>query len=445
VRILIYSINFSPELTGIGKYSGEMAEWLAGRGHQVRVVAAPPHYPQWRVFQGHSAWRYSRERIVAKDSFGKFDVFRCPVWVPRVPRSWKRVVHLLSFSLGSLPVMLRQISWRPDVVLLVAPTLICSPQALYVARLSGGVAWLHVQDFEVDAAFELKDFSSVLLRRAVQFLERGLIRRFARVSAISERMVERLSDKGIDTARSTLFPNWVNTSIIYPLPGPSPLRKELGIANDTVVALYSGSMGKKQGLDMLMLASHRLASRPDIQFVFCGDGPDREAFARTATKAGRVMLLPLQSVERLNDLLNLADVHLLPQLADAADLMMPSKLTGMMASGRAIVATAHAGTQVATVLEGRGMVTPPGDVDAFVTAVARLADDGQLRRAMGEDARKYAVDHMDQDEILSRFERSMLIASGHAAGTEQELGARPRGQSPAVESFAIVPGKAGDD
>lgn len=42
LRILIHGINFSPELTGIGKYSGEMAEWLAAQGHEVRVVTAPP-------------------------------------------------------------------------------------------------------------------------------------------------------------------------------------------------------------------------------------------------------------------------------------------------------------------------------------------------------------------------------------------------------------------
>lgn len=49
LRILIHGINFSPELTGIGKYSGEMGEWLAAQGHEVRVMTAPPYCPQWRV------------------------------------------------------------------------------------------------------------------------------------------------------------------------------------------------------------------------------------------------------------------------------------------------------------------------------------------------------------------------------------------------------------
>ncbi len=74
MRILILTLNYLPELTGIGKYNGEMADWLAARGHKVRVVAAPPYYPQWRVSQGYSSWRYRRE------SLGGVDVWRCPLW-----------------------------------------------------------------------------------------------------------------------------------------------------------------------------------------------------------------------------------------------------------------------------------------------------------------------------------------------------------------------------
>lgn len=55
MRILVYGINYSPELTGIGKYTGEMVEWMAGQGHEVRVVTAPPYYPQWQVGEHYSS------------------------------------------------------------------------------------------------------------------------------------------------------------------------------------------------------------------------------------------------------------------------------------------------------------------------------------------------------------------------------------------------------
>ena len=57
MKILVYGINYSPELTGIGKYTGEMVEWMARQGHDVRVITAPPYYPQWKVGERYSAWR----------------------------------------------------------------------------------------------------------------------------------------------------------------------------------------------------------------------------------------------------------------------------------------------------------------------------------------------------------------------------------------------------
>jgi colanic acid biosynthesis glycosyl transferase WcaI len=268
-----------------------------------------------------------------------------------------------------------------------------------------------MQDFEVDAAFQLADFSSNQLNRWVRSLERFILLHFNRISSISARMIERLSAKGVDPARAVLFPNWVDTSVIYPMLASSPLRQELGIPAEATVVLYSGNMGKKQGLELLVDASRRLIERTDIRFVFCGDGSYRQTFVQMTTKSENVIILPLQPTERLNDLLNLADIHVLPQVSGAADLVMPSKLTGMMASGRAIVATALPGTQLFGVLEGRGIVTPPGDVDAFVAALIQLADMPSLRRRIGDEARSYAISHLNRDLILHQLLKACGVSS----------------------------------
>jgi len=178
VKILIHGINFAPELTGIGKYSGEMAEWLAERGHDVRVVTAPPYYPQWRIAEGY-ANRWGREQC------GNLGVYRCPLWVPARPSGLKRLLHLASFAVSSFPIMLSQCFWRPDVVMVVEPALMCAPQALLVARLSGARGWLHVQDFEVDVAFDLGMIRDGWLRKFVSGIEQWLMRRFDRISTLS--------------------------------------------------------------------------------------------------------------------------------------------------------------------------------------------------------------------------------------------------------------------
>ena len=397
MKILIHGINYFPELTGIGKYSGEMATWLAARGHAVRVVAAPPYYPDWKIGKAYSGWRYAKETIAG------VTVIRCPLWVPAKPSGLKRLVHLASFALAGLPVMLAQMFWRPDVVLVIAPALFCAPQAALVARLCGAKAWLHIQDFEVDAAFELGLLRGRGLRKLVATLERWLLRRFDVVSSISERMVALLAGKGVAPGQMLLFPNWVDISAISPLAGPSPFRAELGLAPDAVVVLYAGNMGNKQGLELLPQVAALLLDRLDIQFVFCGNGAGRPDLLQGCAALPNVRFLDLQAVERLNDLLGLADIHLLPQRAGAADLVMPSKLTGMLASGRAILATASPETQIFYVLEGCGLVVPPASPDLMAEGLCRLADDAPLRARLGKAARAYAEQHLDKERVLLRF------------------------------------------
>ena len=422
MRILIHGINFSPELTGIGKYTGEMAEWLAAQGHEVRVVTAPPYYPHWKITDGFAnVW--SKSEFIALDNcsgistnYGKLVIYRCPLWVPAKPSGIKRILHLASFALSSLPVMLSQIFWRPQVVWVVQPALFCAPQAWLVARLCGAKAWLHIQDYEVDAAFDLGLLKGATARGLVAFAERWLMRRFDKVSTISQRMLDKAVAKGVALNQLVLFANWVNINAITPkclaaeneISSANHFRRQLGIAQNTVVALYSGNMGNKQGLEILAQVASLLRTSPNIAFVFCGNGAGRPALVDLCAGLRNVQFLDLQPVELLGDLLGLADIHLLPQRADVADLVMPSKLTGMLASGRCVVATAHAGTELANVVQNCGLVVPPEQAQLFAKAIANLAGNAELRASLGAAGRAYAEAYLNIDAVLGKFEAELV-------------------------------------
>lgn len=401
MRILIVGINYAPELTGIGKYTGEMAGWLVAAGHEVRIVTAPPYYPEWRVADGYAAWRYSRE-VQAGVS-----IWRCPIWVPTQPSGLKRLLHLASFALSSLPVMVCHLFWRADVILAIEPPLFCAPAAWACARLTGARAWLHVQDFEVDAAFELGILRAPWLRSIVSKLESWLMRRFDRVSTISPNMVQRLIQKKLAAEKAVLFTNWVDIDAIFPLNVPSAMRQQLGIASESSVALYSGNMGEKQGLEIVLESAASLVGEKDIQFVLCGDGAVRQRLQQKYAGLPNVLWLPLQPLERLNDLLNMANIHLLPQRSGAEDLVMPSKLTGMLASGRPVVATATKGTQIAEVLLDCGVVVEPDNVEHFASAILQLARDVTRRAVLGEHAREYALRNWAKERVMQEFDRQL--------------------------------------
>lgn len=397
MKILVYSVNFSPELTGIGKYSGEMAAWLADRGHQVRAVVAPPYYPQWEVDPAY------RRRPYRRELWKNVLVWRSPLWVPKEPGGLKRVLHLISFAITSLPIMLIQIYWRPDLVITVAPAFVCTPAALLTARLCGAHSWLHVQDFEADIAFRMNLLKGKRLERVVLSIERWLMRRFDSVSSISCRMVERLLEKGVSPKRVRFFPNWVDMRHIRPTAAASAYRAQLGIAPDAIVVLYSGSLSGKQGLMVVPATAARLAGRNDIVFVVCGDGMMKPQLEAAAAGLPNVRFIPLQPFERLGDLLCMADMHLLPQGRGAEDLVLPSKLSGMLASGRPVIAACLAGTELETVVSTCGLVVALEDSAALAEAVCRLADNKALRLNLGRSARAYAETYFERDAVLERI------------------------------------------
>jgi colanic acid biosynthesis glycosyl transferase WcaI len=95
VEVLILGLNFAPELTGTGRCTADFVAWLSDRGHEVRVITAPPYYPEWRIGTGYAAWQWRREHV------GATLVLRCPIWLPTTPTPLARALHLLSFALSS--------------------------------------------------------------------------------------------------------------------------------------------------------------------------------------------------------------------------------------------------------------------------------------------------------------------------------------------------------
>ncbi|WP_310462465.1 glycosyltransferase WbuB [Sphaerotilus sp.] len=416
MRILIHGINFHPEPTGIGKYSGDMAASLVAMGHQVRVVAAPPYYPDWRLCED---WSNSYGR----HTWSGVDVWRIPLWVPAQPSGLKRIFHLLSFSIAALPVLALQLFWRPQVVMVVAPALTSAPGGWLTARLSGGRAWLHVQDFEVDAAFELGLINgNGLMRKVITGIEHWLLQRFDRVSTISWRMLDRAKAKGVERERLVFLPNWVGDQAVDDYVGTRLYRQELDIPEDAVVALFSGTLGGKQGLDLLPEVARLIACHPRLVMVICGDGVMKPHLEAACEGMDNVRMLPLQPAERLAELLHMADIHLLPQNPGAADLVMPSKLSGMLGSGRPVVTTAEAGTELAHAVMECGRVVPPGNARSFAQALIDLAEQPRLRAELGAKANEYARKHLVRSVVLGRLNMCLQACTDHTtAGVELPL------------------------
>ncbi len=401
MKILVYGINYSPELTGIGKYTGEMVEWMASQGHEVRVITAPPYYPEWQVGKHYSSWRYRREE-------GAATVWRCPLYVPKQPSTLKRLIHLGSFALSSFFPLMAQRRWKPDRIIGVVPTLFCTPGMRLLGKLSGARTLLHIQDYEVDAMLGLgmagKGKGGKVARLASAF-ERNGLHNVDYVSTISRSMMNKAQEKGVAAEKVIFFPNWSEVARFRDVAPAdvAALRAQLGLAEAHKIVLYSGNIGEKQGLENVIDAAAALSDKP-WQFVIVGQGGGKARLEKMARERGlqNIQFFPLQSYDALPALLKMADCHLVVQKRGAADAVLPSKLTNILAVGGNAVITAEAHTelgQLCTSLPGIAVCVEPESVPALVAGIEQALTMPKENTV----ARDYAERTIEKENVLSQF------------------------------------------
>lgn len=406
MHILIYGINYTPELTGIGKYTGEMAEWLAMQGHDVRVITAMPFYPEWKIRDSYKKRKWFTEKISG------VTVHRSPLYVPKNVNSRNRIIHDFSFIISSFFYWFKYLFMpKADIVFCVAPPFHLGILPLIYSKLRGVPIISHIQDLQIDVANELGMIRNKALLKLMFALERFILRNSTKVSTISLGMAQKIAAKGVAPERQIQLPNWVDETHIKPLPKKQSLRSELGIGMSDKVVLYSGNLGEKQGLESIIEVAEKYKHRDDVFFLIVGTGAIKEKLRQRAFDANlkQVRFYPLQPYEKLSALLATADVHLVLQKKSAADLVMPSKLTGILAAGGCVIVTAEPETSLYSEVHkhNMGIICEPENTASLALAINTAIETTNVE-IYRNNARKYAEQFLSKKSILSKFEDLLI-------------------------------------
>lgn len=399
MKILLLSPNYFPEKVGIGKYNKEFVDLGIKLGHSFCVITGHPYYPYWKVIDGYDSLKYK-----SSDAFNE-EILRCPIYVPAKLNVKKRLIHLASFALSSFFGLFKAFKFKPDVIMLIQPTIFCAPSVLLYSKILGCKSVMHVQDFEVDAMYALKNIDKISTsQKIVSHFESYLYGKFDYVSSISHKMCMRLKDKCRSKSVVLHFPNWVDLEFVKPSGDKDFFNKRFDFDKDIKIVLYSGNIGEKQGLDIVLDVALRMAAEK-VRFVFVGEGSYKKSLEERCELESikNVAFFPLQEWEDFPSMLRSANVHIVIQKKGFADAVLPSKLSNILAVGGNCVVSAEQNTELELIhRENPGIyeLCIPENIDSLYTAIMKLL---ASPNAINHVARDYAFENLAAEKIVSEY------------------------------------------
>lgn len=385
LRLAVLCPHFEPDTAPTGDVMTRIVHELAARGHELHVVTSLPWYRTHSIEPG---WE------------GR--------WIRRDATPWGSITRVNPFPGGDKTNLVRRAlgfvgfsaltgltSWRGgrvDAVIAMSPPLTMGLTGWTTHLVRRGSLVFNIQDVFPDAAVRTGAITNRHVIRAASWLERVSYHRAAAVTVLSEDLRVNVAGKMSARRRDRVhvIPNFVDVEAIRPGERSAPLRAELGIGDEPLV-VYSGNVGFSQSLELMFAAAREL---PDVTFLISGDGSAKAALVAQAAAEPdltNVRFSGYQPKERLSELLGIADVHVVPLRAGLGNVSVPSKTYSILASGRPILASIDAGTEVPRILEasGAGISVAPDRPDLFVAALRDLLADPAALAARGAAGRTW--------------------------------------------------------
>jgi colanic acid biosynthesis glycosyl transferase WcaI len=290
--------------------------------------------------------------------------------------------------------------------MIVSPPLGLAATGIILSRLWRIPYIFDVEDLQPDAAGDL----GMLPVWAVKLLYRveAAAYHFAwLVTTLTPEMKRKIINKGISENKVKLIEPCMDDSLVkLSLDEGCKFKQRYNIYNNFIVT-YSGNMGVKQGLDVVLNAAALNSFDDSILFLMVGDGVDRLRLLRNAANLNlhNVRFLPLLNLVDFRGLLAASDVCLILQQASASEVAFPSKMVTYLAAGRPIVASVNPSSVVARLIResGAGKAVQAEDPKALLNAIYEFKNNNLY--ILGELARHYADSHWLQSRVLRNFEQ----------------------------------------
>ena len=402
MRLVINALNFSPEIVGNAKYTSELVFWLSKYCEKIIIITTNPYYPEWKCFSN----KYKIEKI------DEILIYRCPVYIPKKINGFSKIMHYSSFLFTSFPIALFTIKYKPNLIFTICPTIFSIPSTITISYLTKLIfkvrvfTWIHYQDLEIEAAFNLSILRGLWLKKIILFFEKILINQFNVVSTISHGMMEKIKTKLVNCQNLYFLPNFIETKkyiVKYKSKEENPFFNELNLDINNKIIMYSGTLNEKLSYKTLIHAIRTLKGLKDIVWIISGEGPIKNFLIDKLKSFENVHILPFQAIDKLPLWLNIADIHLIPQKISVSNLVLPSKLLGILSSGKPVIGISKKNSDLDLILEKIGISINSEDPELLSNAILKLLKDDNLRSKLGKKGRKYVEKFYEKNNVLNKL------------------------------------------
>jgi colanic acid biosynthesis glycosyl transferase WcaI len=391
VRVLLLNLYYPPDTSATAKMTHSVVEALSV-SHEVTVLCGRPSYDPterraWRPYRTEFA---GRTRIIRAGStdFPRFEMK-------------KRVVNYLSYVALAIP---RAVFAPCDVVVAMTDPPFQGIVGAIVAMLKRKPFVYNIRDLYPDMAVGGSIVAPGRPARIWEKLHRWALRRATRAIVLGEDMRAHIVAKGVEAARVVIVRDGAeilppNTS--FPSPDPEVVRAIRG--NFSFVIVHAGNLGFYGAWNTLVTAARNLANE-GVGLVFVGDGAQRSQIEAVAAGSSNIRFLEFFPASKIPSVLAAADAHVITVKRGLEGVVVPSKMYGILAAGKPIVAVAPKETDAVSlgIQQGFAVAADPDRPAEVVDAVRSLASDPNKLRAMGEAARVAALDY-DRVKELQKF------------------------------------------
>ncbi len=385
MRLLFLCPHFEPDLhAATGEVMTKLVRALGERGHRVDIVTSLPWY---RLHDVEPEWRGRPWRRGTTDVGDIIRIWPFPTDKTNVPA---RALAFAGFT--AMATVAALTLPKPDAVLAMSPPIFLGNAAKVVAKRWGVPFVFNVQDIFPDVAVDLGALSNEKVIAGARKLEKALYRQADAVTVLSEDQAANVRAKmaADDRSKVRIIHNFVDLDRVRETDRDNDWRRSHGLTGKTVV-MYAGNVGLSQSFDLIERAAVAFRDRPNVHFVINGEGSGRAEVESWAGGHDNVSVFDFVDRDGVSDLLGAADLHLILLKTGLSRSSTPSKLYGIMAAGRPILASIDLGSEVDTIVARAdiGRTVPPDDAPAFLAALeAMLADPADLAE-MGRRARRY--------------------------------------------------------